>query len=361
MDISNQQLFVVALVLCTRFGQAKDMVNKTTEYYEQFSSTISPGALKIWTNEITSAERQRLTNPRAMDIIGAKHLVGAGSADRASDPPRHPGSEWLELALSIEERQYVRIYNSSNFLTKSLRIDVRDRVKQLQKEPREEARQEVQILRQALTNDLQCLQSQQSNIIHAQLAEPDDADLEAFDNLDNEIADSDPTDQIQVFEGPDPEQLGMLPERRPLHLPSSSSTANHPLRQAELTLRIGQATQYLAALRNAIAEKSFQYSHIMRSATSKGVRTRSRSAIFKITERISQYSRVYCRARAAMVRLGADDSTLNQFKVLIKEDVKASTAILDPNVPGSTTLRLSWIWETATGGSGSASTMRECK
>ena len=29
------------------------------------------------------------------------------------------------------------------------------------------------------------------------------------------------------------------------------------------------------------------------------------------------------------------------------EDVKASTAIVNPNEPGSTQLKLSWIWQTA--------------
>lgn len=186
---------------------------------------------------------------------------------------------------------------------------------------------------------------------------------ESFDNLDDEVAVSDPSGEVSVPS--DPEHLSLLPERRPLHLPSSYGTntaANHPLRQAELSLRIKQATQYLAALRNAIAEKSFQYSHIVRSATSKGVRTRSRTAILKITDRIMQYSRVYSRARAAMVRLGADEPTMNKFKLLVKDDVKASTAILDPNIPGSTTIQLSWIWETEVGISGSApGTMRECK
>src|SRR6266498_1324806 len=71
---------------------------------------------------------------------------------------------------------------------------------------------------------------------------------------------------------------------------------------------------------------------------------------------------VYSQARAAMVRLGADERTLKTFKLLSREDVKASTAILDPNIPGSTTIRLSWIWETGAGISGSASdTMQECK
>jgi len=46
------------------------------------------------------------------------------------------------------------------------------------------------------------------------------------------------------------------------------------------------------------------------------------------------------------VQLGADDKTLKTFRILLKEDVKASTAILDPNIAGSSSLQLSWIWQT---------------
>ena len=248
-------------------------------------------------------------------------------------------------------------------LRKSNRIDVRDRVKRLEKEPREELRLEVERLRQVLTADLIRLQSLQSNLNHPGLTLPDEPYDESFDSLDDEIDSAEPSAPDQLIDVTDPDQIALLPERRPLHLPSShNTTQNHPLCQAELTLRIKQATQYLAALRNAIAEKSFQYSHVMRSAPSKGVRTRSRSTIIKITERISQYSRVYSRAQAAMVRLSSDSGILNKFKLLTRDDVKASTAILDPNIAGSTTLQLSWIWETNAGISGSApDTMRECK
>ena len=43
----------------------------------------------------------------------------------------------------------------------------------------------------------------------------------------------------------------------------------------------------------------------------------------------SHYSRVYSRAWAAMVQLGADEHTLKTFQLLLRNDVKASTAILD--------------------------------
>ncbi len=101
-------LVFVALVLCDRFGHAKDMVHKTSAYYAQFESTISPGALKKWTKEITSAESRRMKNPRVMDIIGAHlHQNNADPAQSESITNCYAGvgTEWLDLAFSIEERQ----------------------------------------------------------------------------------------------------------------------------------------------------------------------------------------------------------------------------------------------------------------
>ena len=358
-------IIFVAFVLCDRFGQAKDMVHKTSEYYTQFSSTVSASSLNKWTKEITSAESRRLKNPRAMDIMRAhQHQVNADSAGSGFDPNCLTGSEWLNLAISIEERQYVLGLLILTFPLRHLnRIDVRDRVQRLQQDPREEARLEVQYLRQALTIDLIRLQLLQSNLNQTDSTGTNDVEqphAESFNNLDEEVGEAPSGDQSPDASYPD--HLAVPPERRPLHLPSSQNSTHQPLHQAELTLQIKQATRYLADLRDAIAQKSFQYSHVLRSAPSKGVRTRSRSAIEKISNRISHYSSVYSQARAAMVRLGADERTLKTFKLLSRDDVKASTAILDPNIPGSTTIRLSWIWETGAGISGSASdTMRECK
>ena len=54
--------------------------------------------------------------------------------------------------------------------------------------------------------------------------------------------------------------------------------------------------------------------------------------------------------------------TLNTFRILLKEDVKASTAIRDPNIAGSSSLQLSWIWQTQTTRAESGlEMMRECE
>jgi len=44
-----------------------------------------------------------------------------------------------------------------------------------------------------------------------------------------------------------------------------------------------------------------------------------------------------------MERLGADAHLLQQFEPLSREDIQASTAIINPNEPRSSTLQLSWI------------------
>jgi hypothetical protein len=103
---------LAALALCDRFGQATDMNRTTSEYYTKFTSTISAVAVKKWTKEIETAESKRLKNPQAMDIMRAHQPEwnshpGHSGAD--PNPTSDLGNQWLQLALSIEERQYVLV------------------------------------------------------------------------------------------------------------------------------------------------------------------------------------------------------------------------------------------------------------
>lgn len=147
----------------------------------------------------------------------------------------------------------------------------------------------------------------------------------------------------------------------PLPMPSTSKSPN-PLHQAiELTLREQQASRLLNSLRETIADKSFQHSHVLRVAPRKAVRSRARSVIIQLNSRISFYCRVYNKCRLAMVRLGANQEILSKFRVLLKGDVKSSTALLDPNKPGSSTLQLSWIWQAESNvQQGSTQALQEC-
>ena len=253
-----------------------------------------------------------------------------------------------------------------SFLTvEFVRLDIQDRVRRLLKDPREDARIEIERLRQNLAAEFLLLQSfTQINAVNTHENELEDTDANEFDDLDNDVNDASP-DRPAELNGCGrihAESDIMPPERRPVILPSTHMPHNQALKKAELTLRVRQATRYLAAIREAVAEKSFQFSHVLRAAPSKGVRTRSRGMITKLNERISLWCRIYGRAQTAMVRLGADNKLLDKYHTLRKEDVRASTAIVNPNIPGSSSVKLSWIWQTQTHGVGPApDTMRECE
>ncbi len=132
-------------------------------------------------------------------------------------------------------------------------------------------------------------------------------------------------------------------EHQTLCLPSNRNvTLTH--NAIELSLRKTQAKTHLSQLRELIAEKSVQYSDVIRAAPRKGVRARARGTVKGINMRIAFHCQVYTHCQSRLVLLGADNATLQQFRELKKDDIRASTAILTPNIPGSTTLQLSWIW-----------------
>jgi hypothetical protein len=189
----------------------------------------------------------------------------------------------------------------------------------------------------------------------------EEGDPTAFDNLDDDPVDPGPEPDTRRKDNPNDSEV-LPPERRTIMLPSTHFPDGHSDRQMELTLRFKQATRYLAAIREAVAEKSFQYAHVMRKSPSKGVRTRSRTVIAKLNERIALRCRVYGRARSALVRLGANEDTLKTLRVISKDDVKASSAMINPNSTGSSSVTLSWIWQSRASLLGSGpDLMRECE
>jgi hypothetical protein len=133
------------------------------------------------------------------------------------------------------------------------------------------------------------------------------------------------------------------PALRPLLIPSTLKDQCPSYCVVELKLRTRQVIRHLSALHGAITDKSFQYSHVIRGTPQKSVQTRAHSVISKLNAIISFHCCVYLKCRAAIVQL--HPGTLSRFWVLSKQDVKCSTALVNPNTPGSTTLRPSWIWK----------------
>ena len=131
-------------------------------------------------------------------------------------------------------------------------------------------------------------------------------------------------------------------EEQQVYLPFNGALAN-----VEINLRKNQASQLLHQLRELIAEKSFQYSHIIQAAPRKGVRTRAQAVVKELVNKITLHAQMYNHCRSQLLALGCDAETSSMFQRLTKGDLNASTAILQPNQPDSTNIRLSWLWHNA--------------
>jgi hypothetical protein len=220
------------------------------------------------------------------------------------------------------------------------RIELRDKVRRLGTSPTVSDTQSVERERQALASHIATLTNLQNaaNVPDHDIA-PSQISHYNVDNSD----DLEPSDEdTPTTSGPShlPAERNAIPvEEQQVFLPFNGSLA-----EVEIQLRKNQASRLLRLLREFIVDKSFQYSHIIRAAPRKEVRTRARADIQQLVNKISLHARMYNHCRSRLVALDCDADTLNMFQRLKKDDLNASTAILNPNMPGSTNIRLSWIW-----------------
>lgn len=227
------------------------------------------------------------------------------------------------------------------------RIDIQDKVRKLATDPREEDQTKIDDARQALQTQMFAFAIQKPTPhVTADLQPILDTEPTAFDDLDGDEGTMEEPDDLPSVEGDQWDPRVQLPEQVVLPLPSALPQSDPSLRQEEIFLRTQQAGKYIQNLREAIADKSFQYSHVIRKAPRKAVRTRARTTIANLNNHIGTLARGYKKCWAALRSLDADPQIFRQYRCIEKGDLAASTAILTPNITGSTTLKLSWIWQT---------------
>jgi len=142
----------------------------------------------------------------------------------------------------------------------------------------------------------------------------------------------------------DKDNVGAI-EKQIICLPSNGNTQGEFI-QEELELCEEQAKKHLSLLRKLIANKSFQYSALVRTGNQPQVRTRAQTAVHNMNAKIAFHARMYNRVWCHLVMLGVDENTSCWYRLLQQDDIAASTAILNYNEPGSsTTIKLSWIWQ----------------
>ena len=171
------------------------------------------------------------------------------------------------------------------------------------------------------------------------------------------------------------------PELHPLALLSTFGTrflVRHGLEDLmlkECQLREGQMNDALQGIRTGIGYKSLLYRAKVRNASSYRAKLRSFDDVHVADEGVRKYVRIYTQSRAAMERLfdveKAEDASLldifrSRYREIKKEDLKASTAVLEAFTPGLRNEHSAWFWNVSDTESGAGSdwtqrcTFRRC-
>jgi hypothetical protein len=91
-------------------------------------------------------------------------------------------------------------------------------------------------------------------------------------------------------------------------------------------------------------------------------KTRAWAAIQATNAEISHHARIYAHNHQAMIGLGINPMEIEtSYRQLLPSDLVTSTAIMQPNLPGQSQQRLSWIWTYHLPSSASENHLSECK
>jgi hypothetical protein len=86
------------------------MATAADEYYTMYTRGVAHADVAEWERQMKEAEDKRMQNRTVMDIIGAQEPhPERGTQNVDSDLCRGPVFEWIQLAIIIEEKQWVTI------------------------------------------------------------------------------------------------------------------------------------------------------------------------------------------------------------------------------------------------------------
>ncbi|KAG6914703.1 hypothetical protein DXG01_015850 [Tephrocybe rancida] len=284
-----------ASFLCWKFREVIDMKEKAEKYHGDMVATLNLAEKEEWDKEIEKAEVDRIQDYKAMDIMKTQDIArptAIDTRDTAIAEGRDVNEEWMWLALMIKEEQIAGWERLASQIT---------------------------IL----------------STLQGEARPPGEPDPTAFDNVDGNDGEDNNGGEVE---------LGTAPESKVIALPSSSQPLVSTLRSLELMLWVEQANCYLQNLRAVIAEKLFLYTHVICAKTIKAVMTQAWGVIAELNFKMTGICRSYSCGQAALVALVAPNEVLEKYCKLHKTDTKSSTVLLTPNITGSTTLKLSWIW-----------------
>ncbi|KAG1739754.1 hypothetical protein EDB19DRAFT_1908771 [Suillus lakei] len=316
--------------LCRKFKQAKNGIAESEKAFQRLDEA-APSRFK---DRMVS----QINNPAAMDVyeINIKkapskkeielRLLEEGNAQNAA-PARRSVATWISMGLAIEEAQIallIEVRRIGRRSTETQRLDI----------ARQRDRLQGQIdgfTQSALTHLGEGFDADD---------DPDDLTLDILDDLDDDPADFSETSDTWT----NSPELTVIPLPSNLGVDRCRRCMAEDLIPLEMSLREGQANDALHNLRIHLCNKAILFRTTVRQAKSQALKTRAWSQVTSVQQAVSLHASIYTKTRKQMMQLEPGQDQIQKYKPLLREQLKISTAVGDPNARGQRNESLAWFW-----------------
>ncbi|KAG1765179.1 hypothetical protein EV702DRAFT_1051123 [Suillus placidus] len=307
------------MTLCRKYKLARNGIAESGKAFDRLDEAAPAHSKTEWLARERIAQSSRLNDPAAMDEyeINIKkapskkeielRLLEESNARNVA-PSRRSVATWILTGMVIEEAQIallVEVRRIGRRSTETQRLDI----------ARQRDRLQGQIdgfTRSALTHLGEGFDADD---------EPDDLNIDILDDLDDDPADFTETSDTRTNS---PELTDLIP--------------------LEMSLREGQANDALQNLHIHLCNKAILFQTTVRQAKSQALKTRAWSQVTSVQQAVSLHASIYTKTRKQMMKLEPGQEQLQKYKPLLREQLKISTAVGDPNARGQRNESLAWFW-----------------
>ncbi|KAG1728271.1 uncharacterized protein EDB91DRAFT_1086149 [Suillus paluster] len=303
--------------LCCKYKQAKNGIAESEKAFDRLDEAAPGDSKTEWLASERIAQSSRINDPAAMDVyeINIKkapskkeielRLLEEGNARNAA-PARRSVVTWISIGLAIEEAQIALLIE---------RLDIARQRDRLQGQIDGFTRSAITHLREGFDAD----------------DDPDDLNVDILDDLDDDLADFTETSDTWV----NSPELTVIPLPSNLGVDRCRRCMAEDLITLEMSLREGQANDSLHNLRIHLCNKAILFRTTVRQAKSQALKTRAWSQVTSMQQAV---------LRKQMMQLEPGEDQLQKYKPLLREQLKISTAVGDPNARGQRNESLAWFW-----------------
>ncbi|KAG0699572.1 hypothetical protein DFH29DRAFT_877228 [Suillus ampliporus] len=338
----------IGLFLSQKYKEAKQGVAESTEAFDTLNGATDLEMVEWWEAQEGAAQASRMNDPSALNLYDVQLQKGKSGLfwdimavvlidDFSSTNPEGGRGqaaadifpitiEEMQIALAMETRRMGR------HLTETQMLEIGHRRIRLQHSIDKFVAAAGRYLGEGYDAD-DCIPDMDIKFLD------DGPDGSASTNEDIE----------DVRDPGDNHPKGLFrPEMVVIPLPSNLGIYRCELGAARLvrqetTLREGQANDMLHAIRVHLADKAVLFRTIIRPAKSQARTTRAWVQVHSMEQVINLNSMIYKKYQAQLSNLGADQ-LLEKYRVLEKSNLKATSAVADPNAQGQRNSTLPWFW-----------------